>query len=75
MQEEVGKTTNLEDRGVKQAGFYVLVGASMPNVLFEASFLSNSEDERFANSKSGQNKIVRGIVNAIKKYATEYSKY
>jgi len=75
MQEEVGKATKLEDRGVKQAGFYVLIGASMPNVLFEASFLSNEGDERFVNSEAGQNKIARGIVNAIIKYAEEYGKY
>ena len=75
MQEEVCKTTKLEDRGVKQAGFYVLIGASMPNVLFEASFLSNEGDERFANSEAGQNKIAKGIVNAIIRYAEEYGKY
>ncbi|MFH1050592.1 MAG: N-acetylmuramoyl-L-alanine amidase [bacterium] len=75
LQNEVCKVTKLEDRGVKQAGFYVLIGASMPNVLFEACFLSNEGDERFANSEAGQLKIARGIVNAIMKYAEEYGKY
>jgi len=75
MQEEVLKTTNMKDRGVKQAGFYVLIGASMPNVLFEAGFLSNREEEKYANSAEGQEKTARGIVNAIKKYAKEYKKY
>ncbi|MFC2129924.1 N-acetylmuramoyl-L-alanine amidase [Bacteroidota bacterium] len=75
MQEEVVKATKLEDRGVKQAGFYVLIGASMPNILFEACFLSNREDEKFANSEQGLEKIARGMVNAVKKYAEEYGKY
>ena len=33
IQEEIGKRVPSKNRGVKQAGFYVLVGASMPNVL------------------------------------------
>ncbi|ROL62403.1 hypothetical protein D9V86_00870 [Bacteroidetes/Chlorobi group bacterium ChocPot_Mid] len=75
VQDEVCKITKLEDRGVKQAGFYVLIGASMPNVLIEAAFLSNEGDERFVNSEAGQNKIAKGIVNAILRYAEEYNKY
>jgi len=75
MQEEVIRTTKLKDRGVKQAGFYVLIGASMPNILFEGGFLSNRDEEKYVNSKEGQEKIARGMVNAIKKYAEEYGKY
>jgi len=73
IQEEVGKTTALHNRGVNQAGFYVLVGSSMPNVLFETAFLSNTDDEKFITSDKGQEKIAEGIAKAIKRYASEYS--
>lgn len=72
LQEEIGKITGLEDRGINQAGFYVLVGASMPNLLFEGGFLSNEKDEKFLISDKGQEKIAKGIINAIKRYAKEY---
>lgn len=72
IQLEVAKTTPMKNRGVNQAGFYVLVGASMPNVLFEGGFLSNKEDEKFIISKDGQKKIALGLFNAIKRYVMEY---
>jgi N-acetylmuramoyl-L-alanine amidase len=72
LQQETGKITNLQDRGINQAGFYVLVGASMPNLLFEAGFLSNEKDEKFLISDKGQGKIAKGMFNAIKRYAKEY---
>ncbi|MFA6455406.1 MAG: N-acetylmuramoyl-L-alanine amidase [Bacteroidota bacterium] len=57
---------------VKQAGFYVLVGASMPNVLVETGYLSNVKDERFLRSPAGQKKIATAIMNALKGYKNEY---
>ncbi len=57
---------------VKQAGFYVLVGASMPNVLIETGYLSNVKDERFLRSPAGQKKIATAILNALKAYKNEY---
>ncbi len=57
---------------VKQAGFYVLVGASMPNVLVETGYLSNVKDERFLRSPAGQKKIAAAIVNGLKGYKNEY---
>ncbi len=57
---------------VKQAGFYVLVGASMPNVLLETGYLSNVKDERFLRSPAGQKKIAQAIVNGLKGYKNEY---
>jgi N-acetylmuramoyl-L-alanine amidase len=57
---------------VKQAGFYVLVGASMPNVLVESGYLSNVKEERFLRSPAGQKKVATAIVNALKGYKNEY---
>jgi N-acetylmuramoyl-L-alanine amidase len=65
LQNEVAATTPMKSRGVNQAGFYVLVGASMPNVLFEAGFLSNEVDEKFITGKNGTKSIAKGIANAI----------
>lgn len=72
VQQEVSAETPLADRGVNQAGFYVLVGASMPNILFESAFLSNADDEQFITSAKGQDDIVRGLFNAISLYAEQY---
>lgn len=62
----------IQSRGVKQAGFYVLVGASMPNVLIESGFLSNNSDAKYLASKSGQKEMAAFIFEAIKKYRDHY---
>ena len=73
-QQELEKTTSLSNRGVKQAGFYVLVGASMPNVLVETAYLSNRDDERFLRSENGQEKIAEALFRAVRRYKEEYAK-
>jgi N-acetylmuramoyl-L-alanine amidase len=60
--------------GIKQAGFYVLVGASMPGVLIETGFLSNRKDEAYLNSTKGQNEIARSILNSVIKYKDYYDR-
>jgi N-acetylmuramoyl-L-alanine amidase len=71
---EMGKTLDTENNGVTQAGFYVLVGASMPNVLIETAYLSNREDEKLLRSQDGQQQYAEAIFSAIKKYKVEYEK-
>lgn len=66
------ENTNLDINGVKQAGFYVLVGASMPNVLVEMGYLSNREDEKYLKSEKGQNEIAEALFQAIKNYKLDY---
>jgi N-acetylmuramoyl-L-alanine amidase len=56
------------DGGVRSAGFYVLVGAQMPAVLFEASFLSNPQEEQRLATADYRQKLADGIANAIRAY-------
>jgi N-acetylmuramoyl-L-alanine amidase len=65
---------DVPSHGVKQAGFYVLVGASMPSVLIETGFLSNRKDEAFLTSANGQKSIAEAIFSSIKKYKEFYEK-
>jgi N-acetylmuramoyl-L-alanine amidase len=69
---EFGNESGIEPRGVKQAGFYVLVGASMPSVLVETGFLSNKNDALYLNSAKGQIQIADAIFKAIKKFKDLY---
>ena len=59
---------NIKDRSVQQAGFAVLRLTYMPSVLTEIGFLTNPQEEKFLNSKAGQNKIAQSIVDAIIEY-------
>lgn len=65
---------DVQSRGVKQAGFYVLVGASMPSVLIETGFLSNKKDAEYLKSTKGQEEIAAAIFRAVKGYKTYYEK-
>jgi N-acetylmuramoyl-L-alanine amidase len=70
----MSKRLDFQNNGVKQAGFYVLVGASMPNVLVEAAYLSNRHDEKILKSWKGQDKVAEAIFYGIKHYKQEYEK-
>jgi N-acetylmuramoyl-L-alanine amidase len=56
------------DRGVKRAGFRVLVGALMPAVLVEVAFLSNPEEARRLNDAGFQRDIANGIADAVDRF-------
>jgi len=68
VQEEMSKRIQSKNRGVKQAGFYVLMGASMPNVLVELGFISNPNEEKKLNSSSYREILATSIYYAILKY-------
>lgn len=54
--------------GAGQAGFYVLVGAYMPAILFEMGFLTHDKDRRMLASDKGQAQIADRMAQAIHKY-------
>ena len=73
IQMELDKRLNTPNRGVKQAGFYVLIGASMPNVLVEVGYLSNPAEEKKLKQAVHKQRIAESIYEGIKhfKYSRE----
>jgi len=56
------------DLGVKQALFYVLVGAKMPSALVEVSFISNPEEEKLLDDEAYREKLASSVVSGIHSY-------
>jgi N-acetylmuramoyl-L-alanine amidase len=59
---------NERDRGVKKAPFIVLIGANMPSVLSEISFVSNPSDERLLRKTDQRQRIADGLYRGIASY-------
>ncbi|MFT6767926.1 MAG: N-acetylmuramoyl-L-alanine amidase, partial [Flavobacteriales bacterium] len=59
------------DRGVRQAGFFVICFTSMPSALVELGFLTNPDEEDFLNSDKGKSYMASGIFRAFKEYKSE----
>ncbi|HSD25993.1 MAG TPA: N-acetylmuramoyl-L-alanine amidase [Vicinamibacteria bacterium] len=71
IQEELAVVTGSEGRGVKQAPFRVLVGATMPAVLVEVAFISNPEEEKLLASEAYQSKIAASLAHGIERFRRE----
>lgn len=61
------------DRGVKQAGFVVLVGAFMPSVLVEIGFGTNPAESAYLSSAAGQKQLAGAIADATMSYLARYA--
>lgn len=72
IQDELSKATNSENRGVKQAPFRVLIGATMPASLVEVGFISNPDEETKLRSEEHQDKLVAAIVSAVQRFKAQY---
>ncbi len=71
-------TTNLArkyqtavDKGVKKAPFIVLIGADIPSILVETSFITNPREEEKLRDPKYINEIADGILRGVKSYSTE----
>ncbi|MBW1616505.1 MAG: N-acetylmuramoyl-L-alanine amidase [Deltaproteobacteria bacterium] len=60
--------SQIKNKGVKQALFYVLLGAHMPSILVETSFISNARECKRLTNSTYQNRICDGIIDGIKEY-------
>jgi N-acetylmuramoyl-L-alanine amidase len=61
----------IKNKGVKQAPFYVLLGAQMPAILIESSFISNPRECKRLTNPKYQEKLCEGIVKGIRAYIKE----
>jgi N-acetylmuramoyl-L-alanine amidase len=64
----------VKDLGVKQAPFVVLIGATMPSVLAEVSFLTNTQDGRLLKTSAYRQKIAEALFDAVRNYQTSLKK-
>jgi len=59
---------NIRNRGVRKAPFVVLIGADMPSILTEVSFLSNPADEKLLKQPEQRQKVAEGLFQGIFSY-------
>jgi N-acetylmuramoyl-L-alanine amidase len=67
------KSPGIRDRGVKKAPFIVLIGANMPSILAEISFVSNPGDERRLETPEYRQRIAESLYRGISKYVSGLS--
>lgn len=71
MQIHLNELTGTRDRGVRQAPFRVLMGATMPAILVEAGFISNPDEEERLRSSDYRNRVAQAMANAIYDFLAE----
>ncbi len=67
------RLSKVQNKGVKQAPFYVLVGATMPSILIETGFLSHVGDAKKLSTSSYRNQIAEGIYQGLRDYIEKYN--
>lgn len=72
IQEQLAKRLDAPNRGVKQAGFLVLIGATMPNILVETGFISSRTEEQKLAKNEYRQRIAEGLFDAIMIFKQKY---
>jgi N-acetylmuramoyl-L-alanine amidase len=67
------KSPGLHNRGVKKAPFVVLIGANMPSILAEVSFISNPTDERKLKTNEYRQRVAESLYKGVSKYVSGLS--
>jgi N-acetylmuramoyl-L-alanine amidase len=68
VQDSMTQALRIPNRGVKQAGFYVLGGAAMPAVLIEVGFVTNPREEKRLREGKYRDEIARAILAGLAEY-------
>jgi N-acetylmuramoyl-L-alanine amidase len=64
-----------KNRGIKKAPFVVLIGASMPSILAEIGFLSNSREEALLKKPEHRQKLAEALYQGVSQYARTLSHF
>ncbi len=73
IQVELNGVSDTANRGIKQAPFRVLVGATMPAVLVEFAFISNAEEEKKLRDPEFQQAVADAVARAVARFFTKRS--
>lgn len=74
IQDNLNELLRIESRGVKQAPFKVLMGATMPAVLVEIGFITNSDEEARLKDASYREKIAQAIIDSVAAFKEQVGK-
>jgi N-acetylmuramoyl-L-alanine amidase len=74
IQDNLNDTLDIANRGIKQAPFRVLMGATMPAVLIEIAFISNPDEERRLRDPAFKDRLAAAIHDSIRRYQDKYLK-
>lgn len=75
VQQQLHKVAGRKDRGVHQAGFWVLWATSMPAALIELDFICNPNSAKYISSQTGQKKLAEAIANSTVDYFNILAKH
>ena len=75
VQGHLNRLTGIRDRGIRQAPFRVLMGATMPAVLVEVGFISNPEEERNFKRSAYLNRVVDALVTALGEFLDNLARF
>lgn len=71
---ELGQSLRVNNRGVKSAPFFVLIGAAMPSVLIEVAFITNPQEERKLEREAYRQQVAEALLAGIARFKTRYEK-
>jgi len=72
VQENLNDALDIANRGIKQAPFRVLMGATMPAILIEVAFITNPEEEKRLRDPAFKDKVSGAIFDSIKRFHEKY---
>ncbi len=72
VQENLNDALDIANRGIKQAPFRVLMGATMPAILIEVAFITNPEEEKRLRDPGFKDKVSGAIFDSIKRFHEKY---